>query len=139
MVAVTGMTNTALGCGQCGRIHPAADLAWRCAGCGGVLDLVGFAPSIPARSVLRDRPPTLWRYAEALPVADPAGISLGEGMTPLVAAPGHPAVRLKVDYLMPTGSFKDRGAVLLAAMARRVLEQSFHLRGFDGLAGGEEN
>ena len=38
-------------------------------------------------------------------------------MTPLVTAPGRPDVRLKVDCLMPTGSFKDRGAVLLAALA----------------------
>jgi threonine synthase len=41
-------------------------------------------------------------------------------MTPVVAAPDLPGVLLKVDYMMPTGSFKDRGAVVLAALARRL-------------------
>lgn len=62
----------------------------------------------------------LWRYAGALPVAEPADISLGEGMTPLVPAPDVPGVLFKVDYLMPTGSFKDRGAVMPAAPARQL-------------------
>ncbi len=111
------MTDLALRCADCGRRHPLEELAWRCAGCGGVLDLDGFdaAPPDPA-----GRPPTLWRYAEALPVAEPAGVSLGEGMTPLVTAPGRSDVLLKVDYLMPSGSFKDRGAVLLVALAREL-------------------
>ena len=114
------LAGAALRCAACGRSHALEELAWRCAACGGVLDLAGFQPVIPALSVLAGRPATLWRYAGALPVAEPAGISLGEGMTPLVTAPGLPGVLLKVDYLMPTGSFKDRGAVLLAALARQL-------------------
>jgi threonine synthase len=82
------------------------------------MDLTGFRPVLPRLADLSGRPPTLWRYAEALPVAEPRGLSMGEGMTPLIAIPGHPAAAVKVDYLMPTGSFKDRGAVLLAALAR---------------------
>jgi threonine synthase len=107
-------------CAGCGHQHALGELAWRCAACGGVLDLAGFTPVVPALSVLAGRPATMWRYAEALPVAEPADISLGEGMTPLVAAPELPGVLLKVDYLMPTGSFKDRGAVVLTALARQL-------------------
>jgi len=107
----------ALRCAECGHSHALEELAWRCAKCGGILDLAGFTPVVPPVAVLASRPPTLWRYAEALPIAEPAGISLGEGMTPLVTAPDLPGLLLKVDYLMPTGSFKDRGAVLLAALA----------------------
>jgi threonine synthase len=114
------LADMALGCGACGHRHPLEELAWRCAACGGVLDLVGFTPLIPPASVLAGRPPTQWRYAEALPIAEPVDISLGEGMTPLVAAPGLPGALLKIDYLMPTGSFKDRGAVVLAALARQL-------------------
>jgi threonine synthase len=109
-----------LGCAACGHRHRLEELAWRCAACGGVLDLAGFTPVIPPASVLSGRPPTLWRYAGALPVAEPPDISLGEGLTPLVAAPGLPGVLLKMDYLMPTGSFKDRGAVVLTALARQL-------------------
>jgi threonine synthase len=116
----TALDTLTLTCAACGRSYPLDELAWRCAGCGGVLDLAGFTPVVPPVSVLAQRRPTLWRYAEALPIAEPADISLGEGMTPLVTAPGDPGVMLKVDYLMPSGSFKDRGAVLLAALARRL-------------------
>jgi threonine synthase len=114
------LAGTALRCAACGHRHALADLAWRCAACGGVLDLAGFTPVIPPVSALAGRPATLWRYAGALPIAEPADISLGEGMTPLVAAPDLPGVLLKIDYMMPTGSFKDRGAVLLAALARQL-------------------
>lgn len=109
-----------LRCGGCGHGHPLGDLAWRCVRCGGVLDLDGFTPVMPGRAALSDRPPSLWRYAESLPLDRPAGIEMGEGMTPLLDAPGRPGVALKVDYLMPTGSFKDRGAVMLVALADRL-------------------
>ena len=59
---------------------------------------------------------SLWRYREALPIPDDADIvTLGEGMTPLIpldaaADSGH---YVKLDYLCPTGSYKDRGASVL--------------------------
>src|SRR3984885_2818934 len=117
---ITALEKLSLTCAACGRSYGLDELAWRCDGCGGVLDLAGFNPVVPPVSVLAQRRPTLWRYAEALPIDEPADISLGEGMTPLVTAPEDPGVMLKVDYLMPSGSFKDRGAVLLAALARRL-------------------
>ena len=107
-------------CAACDNHYALRDLAWRCADCHGVLELSGFTPTFPSVADLARRPATLWRYAEALPITEPAAITLGEGMTPLVTAPGRPDVRLKVDYLMPTGSFKDRGAVLLAALAQAL-------------------
>jgi Pyridoxal-phosphate dependent enzyme len=82
------------------------------------LDLAGFTAAMPDRATLSDRPPTLWRFAEALPVGEPPDISMGEEMTPLLTIPDHPGLALKADYLMPTGSFKDRGAALLVALAR---------------------
>ncbi|EME97890.1 pyridoxal-5'-phosphate-dependent protein subunit beta [Streptomyces mobaraensis NBRC 13819 = DSM 40847] len=109
-----------LRCGTCGRLHALAEPAWRCADCHGLLDLHGFTPAMPNAVELGRRPPTLWRYAEALPLPRPPRISLGEGMTPLISAPGRPDVLLKADHLMPTGSFKDRGAVLLVALAARL-------------------
>jgi threonine synthase len=118
--AAAARAPVALRCDACGQVHPLDDLSWRCGSCGGVLDLTGFRASLPGLLTVSARPPTLWRYAEALPVAEPLGVSMGEGMTPLLAAPGHPSAAVKVDYLMPTGSFKDRGAVLLAALAKNL-------------------
>jgi threonine synthase len=43
---------------------------------------------------------------------------MGEGLTPLVSLdPSNPDVLVKVDYAMPTLSFKDRGAAVLVAAA----------------------
>jgi threonine synthase len=76
-----------------------------------------------ARTVTREeiatRPPTLWRYREVLPVRDPEHIvSLGEGMTPLTPLPrygtsiGLPRLLMKDEGLIPTGTFKARGAAV---------------------------
>ncbi len=62
----------------------------------------------------------MWRYTGTMPVPQDPTISLGEGMSPIVVAAGHPNVRLKLDFLMPTLSFKDRGAVVLATLAKRL-------------------
>ncbi|MGH9748398.1 MAG: threonine synthase [Candidatus Polarisedimenticolia bacterium] len=71
---------------------------------------------------LRDRPRSLWRYAEVLPPFPP--LSLGEGGTPLIPAErlgrelGLRRLFIKDEALNPTGSFKARGmAVAVAAAA----------------------
>ena len=58
---------------------------------------------------------SLWRYREALPIdADTDIVTLGEGMTPLVPIDVNtPEHFVKLDYLCPTGSYKDRGASVL--------------------------
>lgn len=61
-------------------------------------------------------PWSLWRYAGALPplaVAGSPAVSMGEGLTPLVPGPG--GVWLKLDFVTPTLSFKDRGAAVMVA------------------------
>ncbi len=65
------------------------------------------------------RAPDLWRYHELLPVRDPVHVvTLGEGMTPLLALPRHgarlgvPGLRIKDEGLVPTGAFKARGAAV---------------------------
>jgi threonine synthase len=66
------------------------------------------------------RDPGLWRYRDCIPVdAEIATeLTLGEGMTPLIGAGAElPGVSVKLDYLFPTLSFKDRGAVVLVASA----------------------
>jgi threonine synthase len=61
----------------------------------------------------------LWRYAAVLPVSPARAVSLGETLTPLVAGTldGTP-VRYKLDFLLPSGSFKDRGATVLISYLR---------------------
>ncbi|MCH7791944.1 MAG: pyridoxal-phosphate dependent enzyme, partial [Planctomycetes bacterium] len=87
------------------------------------LDAVSRAVS---RADLRDRPPTLWRYRELLPVDDDSCIvSLGEGMTPLIDCPrlasslGIDRLLIKDESQLPTGSFKSRGMAVAVSMARQ--------------------
>ncbi len=93
--------------------------AWRCT-CGGAFDL----PETPAagfgelgRSALEGG---LRRYSRWIPVTDRAlaELSIGEGGTPLIEAGRElPEVHLKLEFISPTLSFKDRGAVVLVASA----------------------
>jgi threonine synthase len=73
---------------------------------------------------------SVWRYAKALLVDDRDAVTLGEGWTPLLDGVWEGAkVRYKLEFMMPTGSFKDRGmAVMVSYLKSRgltsVLEDS---------------
>jgi threonine synthase len=79
------------------------------------------------RAEIASRPPTLWRYHEVLPVRDPRHVTtLGEGMTPLLPLPsygasiGVPGLLMKDEGLIPTGTFKARGAAVGVSRAREL-------------------
>ena len=78
-------------------------------------------------SDLLGREASLWRYHELLPVCDPANVvSLGEGFTPLLRTPrigaelGIDDLWLKDEGIIPTGSFKARGAAVGVSKAREL-------------------
>jgi threonine synthase len=79
------------------------------------------------RDALAGRPPTLWRYHEMLPVRDPRFVTtLGEGMTPLLPLArygeriGLPKLLMKDESLIPTATFKARGAAVGVSRAREL-------------------
>ncbi len=90
-------------------------------------DLAGLARSV-TRDDLTTRAPDMWRYREFLPIRRAANIiSLGETMTPLVAAPSCArALQVGGDILfkdegrLPTGSFKARGLAVAVSMAKEL-------------------
>ncbi|MFJ4968019.1 threonine synthase [Streptomyces sp. NPDC088755] len=111
------MTMATYHCPRDGTRSATSALTWRCPVCRGPWDL-DFAPAPGLTpNALAGRTDSLWRYEEILPLDAPS-VSLGEGRTPLV--PLTDTVAAKLDYLMPTLSFKDRGAVMLAELARRL-------------------
>jgi threonine synthase len=76
-------------------------------------------------STFADRPPSLWRYRELLPLpVDVPEVTLGEGMTPLLPCPrlgeqlGLRNLWIKDESQLPTGSFKSRGMTMAVSMAR---------------------
>jgi len=104
-------------CPRCGHAAPVAMPVWRCPSCAGPLDLT-LGPGL-RRDRIRAAERSLWRYGAALGVEK--RVSLGEGWTPLVAGEWDAApVQFKLEVLMPTGSFKDRGtAVMMSYLAER--------------------
>jgi threonine synthase len=116
---------------RCGAAYPLDGYADDCSRCRGVAPAnltVRYADAMPGfrREQLGDRPPTLWRYAEALPVEADDAVSLGEGFTPLVrldrlgAALGVRGLYVKDESRNPTWSFKDRLATVVVSAARRL-------------------
>src|SRR4030043_2017348 len=104
-------------CPNCKCFYPIQPARWRC-DCGSYLDLE-FESKFPIQKILK-RSPTLWRYREAIPIHSNASIlSMDEGFTPLeeLEFNGNP-VLIKIDYLFPTGSYKDRGATVLIRKMR---------------------
>lgn len=118
---------THLECGKCGATYDANQLINLCPACGKPLlvryDLQKAAQTL-TKAALKQRPSSLWRYEEVLPVQrQDAIINLGEGWTPL-----HWAARLgehigcrntlvKDESLNPTGSFKARGLAMAVSRA----------------------
>src|SRR5215472_8967405 len=117
---------THLECGLTGERYPANTLQ-RLSRAGRPLlvcyDLDGVRRALP-RDALAERPQSLWRYRELLPVRRPEDIvSLVEVMTPLIPLrrlAGSSEVLVKDEGRLPTGSFKARGLALAVSMAKEL-------------------
>ena len=123
----TSTAFTHLECTRCGRHHDGEEPHRLSTCCEKPLyaryDLARLRPSFRLETVA-GREPTLWRYAEVLPVRDPRfRLTLGEGFTPLLETPrlaaalGLDRVLVKDEGQNPTGSFKARGLVMAIARA----------------------
>jgi threonine synthase len=110
-----------------GATYPLAHPRWR-GDSGGPVGL-GPAPGLK-RGEIDVSVQSLWRYRKALLVEAASAVTMGEGWTPLVRAEWDGvAVDFKLDFMMPTGSFKDRGMTVMVSYLKRhrvseVLEDS---------------
>lgn len=106
-------------CFACETAHDPQQLLTVCQKCGMPLrvdyDLSRVKLSL---ADLRDRPPSLWRYRDLLPLLPGDEVSLVEGMTPLLQV--APKVWIKDESRNPTGSFKARGMALAVSMAKHL-------------------
>ncbi len=110
------MSHIRLRCSQCGAPHKADMSTLKCGSCGAPLDVEYLEGQGRLPGDNRDIP---------LPFHAPQpGVSLGEGQTPCVPLPalGHllglDRLYGKLEFLNPTGSFKDRGTAVMLAVAR---------------------
>ena len=108
-----------LECTKCGAWIDAVRPQTVCPKDGGVLyvryDLAALKNKFKAASLI-GRTPSMWRYAEVLPEAEP--VSLGEGFTPMLPSREFPNVYIKDEGMNPTGSFKARGMSAAVTMAK---------------------
>jgi threonine synthase len=132
-----------LECSACGARYDADTVQQSCSDGKPLLaryDLHAAAATL-TKETLQRREPSLWRYRELLPLRDYAArVSLGESMTPILPLPRSSArygveLLLKDEALLPTGSFKARGAAIGISRARELGIREFALP-TNGNAGG---
>ncbi|HKR68686.1 MAG TPA: threonine synthase [Streptosporangiaceae bacterium] len=129
MAATAYSALTHLECARCGAEHKADQVQGTCA-CGSPLLARYDLEQVKAETDLDSigaRPADLWRYHELLPVSDAENVvSLGEGMTPLLPMrrfgenAGVPGLLMKDEGLIPTGTFKARGAAVGVSRAAEL-------------------
>ena len=118
---------THLECANCGETYQAGKVYNLCTTCQRPLwvryDLDAVKRHLHKENLV-DRPATLWRFLELLPVSDPAKIvSLKETVTPVLVTPrlaehfGISQLFIKDESRLPTGSFKARGMAMAVTMA----------------------
>lgn len=119
-----------LECGKCGHRQPFTLPTPACGACGHDWMEVRYDYERVRRlwpDILQQRPFTMWRYRELLPVRhDNFQISMGEGGTPLLRANnlgmmlGAHNLFIKDERQNPTNSFKDRQAALVISMMKEA-------------------
>lgn len=105
-------------CSQCGHEEPVTTLAPKCA-CGGLWNLHHEAEPFSLENI-DTKEWSLFRYRKSMALLDESWreLTMGEGMTPIVRFSKN--ILLKMDYFMPTLSFKDRGAAVLVAHCKAI-------------------
>ncbi len=127
-----------MACTACDHTEPVDVRVYDCPWCGAPFRFVDGMPNADTtfQGLIDPKAQGVWRYRRLLPVEEETEpVTLGEGGTPVVRLDrwgtehGLPELRAKLEHLGPTGSFKDRGAMLLltalrAAGVERVIEDS---------------
>jgi len=106
-------------CIKCGGSSPSL-LSYRCS-CGSPLEVRVRMKFDKTRIVKNDY--TVWRYREFFPYVKVDDIiSLAEGWTPIIKF--GEGLYFKLDFLNPTGSFKDRGSTVLISSIHRLVREA---------------
>lgn len=115
-----------LHCSRCAWNESITTLRNLCPDCSSpILVQYEITPRPELRGQIRQRAATMWKYAELLPIETcEAIVSLGEGATPLLAAPrlgarlGCENLFVKDESKNPTRSFKSRGMSAAVTLAK---------------------
>jgi len=118
-----------LACPKCDKTYESEKIIQVC-DCGSPLLVrynISKISTVLKKEDLSKRKPDLWRYAELLPVKNQENmVCLGEGMTPLLKLDrlgtevGLHNLYLKDEGIIPTGTFKARGAAVGVSRAKEL-------------------
>lgn len=127
MKRVEGLVDYFFKCINCNFKFESEKIEYDCPKCGDLLDVAYDAEELKglvSKELLEERPISVWRYREFLPVRDRSKIvALGEGGTTLHACEnlgkllGVKKLFVKNEGENPTGSFKDRGMTVAVSRA----------------------
>jgi len=104
-------------CSGCARELTADPAIWRCPECRSPLEVIDRQSFDP--SMIDHARTGFWRYHRSFPFDIEHPVTLGEPVTPLIPATiGGLSVLAKLEGVLPTGSFKDRGMAVLVSWLR---------------------
>ncbi len=105
-------------CTKCGKTSEVTTRAPKCE-CGGLWKLQYDLPKFDEALIDRDEW-SIFRYREFMPLIGDTwrDVTMGEGMTPVIRFDKD--LLVKMDYFMPTLSFKDRGAAVLVSHCKSI-------------------
>ncbi len=116
-------------CRGCKSAFSTDEPIWQCKKCGSSLNVVYDYTKLEreiGKEIIRKRPTNLWRFKEFLPLKKDAHlVSLGEGWTPIVSSSFYGKklgvnLLFKLEFLNPTGSFKDRGTAVMVSKIKQL-------------------
>lgn len=110
-------------CADCGKNMPLSVAKWRC-GCGGAWEPADRT-AFDLENIVREDY-SIWRYGKLLGLdVKAASMPMGVGWTPLVPLQyAGMRVHLKLEYLSPSGSFKDRGVNAMINQLKHMAVES---------------
>jgi len=107
-------------CSKCGSVIDFKEWIWRHS-CGGTLNIIfENLENLDFQKILKKEYRDMRRYEALLPVCSTYFPEITVGGTPLVKKFLGAKVYMKMDYLNPSGSFKDRGAYVTVAKIKEL-------------------
>lgn len=105
-------------CSSCKTTAPLSTLSFKCS-CGGLYELDFSTPKF-SMNLIDTKEFNIFRYRAFMPLDNDLWkqITLGEGLTSIIHYSEN--LYVKLDYAMPTLSFKDRGAAVLVWLLKTI-------------------
>ena len=106
-------------CRQCRAVYPKVGMPYFCPLCGGIYEIDVNADFKLGH--INNKLPGIWRYRSVFGIPQTAPVTyLGEGDTPIIQRNIFSKnIIFKLEFLNPTGSYKDRATAVLTSMLKQ--------------------